>query len=310
MTVLTTYDDVRCRDLREEGTFFWVDLHDPADDELRALEPELGLHPLALEDTLEFGQPPKLDAYGDHALLVFYSARECAPGPERLFEPVEVHLYVAADFVVTVRRTAFEPFERLHASFDEDHGVYRLLDTLTDALIDVSERIETRVDALEAAVLERAQREQVRHIYRLKQEVRDLQRRVGAQRDRFERHAETILALPGIDPDERRYLGDVRDNLERANGELTRQVEDLQALTGTYFNANAHRLNVVATQLSVVAFFFVIWQLVTGFFGQNFEWLVGTMESRNDFLVFGVGGLVVPTLLAAALLWIKRRDLF
>ncbi len=32
-----------------------------------------GLHPLALEDTQEFGQRPKLDDYGDTALLVFYS---------------------------------------------------------------------------------------------------------------------------------------------------------------------------------------------------------------------------------------------
>jgi hypothetical protein len=34
------------------------------------------------------------------------------------------------------------------------------------------------------------------------------------------------------------------------------------------------------------------------------------VESRTDFLVFGVGGLVVPTVVLAAVLWVKRHDWF
>jgi magnesium transporter len=82
------------------------------------------------------------------------------------------------------------------------------------------------------------------------------------------------------------------------------------ALTGTYFNANADRLNAVATRLTVVGTLFVVATIVTGFFGQNFGWLVNHIDRFRDFLIFGVGGLVVPLLVAGAVMWFKRDDLF
>ena len=54
---------------------------------------------------------------------------------------------------------------------------------------------------------------------------------------------EAILDLPGLARGAREYLRDVGDHLAQIAGELHRQQEDLTALTATYFNANANRLN-------------------------------------------------------------------
>jgi magnesium transporter len=35
--------------------------------------------------------------------------------------------------------------------------------------------------------------------------------------------------------------------------------------------------------------------VVTGFFGQNFGWLVDHIDSLTAFILFGFGGLLVPT---------------
>ena len=67
----------------------------------------------------------------------------------------------------------------------------------------------------------------------------------------------------------------------RSPASCTRQNEDLFALTSTYFNANANRLNRTATRLSVAGTFFIVWTLVTGFFGQNFGWLVDHIDGRR-----------------------------
>ncbi len=313
MDVLTTVDEARCSALKRDDEFFWLDLIDPEPEELATLGDLLGLHALAVEDTQEFGQPPKLDHYGDHVLLVFYTARECGED-ERLFEPLEVHVYISGGFVVTVRQHPFAPLEALHDRLDEagmteEDAVYRILDTLVDALAHVTDRVEVRVDALEAAVLTRVEPAHVKAIYRLKQEVRDIERRTFQQHARFDGDIEAILALEGFEAGQRRYLNDVRDQLEQASGALTRQVEDLHMLTGTFYNANAQKLNVSVARLSILAAFFLVWTLVTSFFGQNFGWLVRSIDSRADFLVFGVGGLVVSTALAAAILWWRRRDL-
>jgi magnesium transporter len=317
MEVLETVDRERLASLRERDEFFWLDLTDPPAEAMKMVGEILGLHPVALEDTIEFGQRPKLDLYGDHVLFVFYTVRRAANADEAPVEPVEIHIYISGSFVVTVRRSTCTELDELHEELDtadpkaEHYIVYRIFDVLTDAFYPMIEMLEERVDEVEAQVLlRRPSQEQLAEIYRLKQTVQELHRRVVPQRDQFLAGTETILNLPGLSRGTREYLRDVGDHLAQIAGELHRQQEDLQALTATYFNANANRLNSVATRLTIGGTFFLAWTLVTGFFGQNFGWLVQNINSKHDFLVYGVGALVVPTLFIGGLFWVKRKDWF
>jgi magnesium transporter len=315
MQVLTKVDEARIRALQQRGEFFWLDLHDPGPDEFELVGGMLGLHPLAMEDTREFSQRPKVDVYGSHVLVVFFTARRTG-SENSVVTPIEVHVYVSGDFVVTVRQEACDLLDELHSTLfpenteAEDYLVYRIFDSLTDAWYPVINAIETRVDGLEAEVFVRARREQLARIYRLRQEVREHHRLVSEQRDHFQPAAEAIDNLAGLTRGSKEYLRDVGDHLAQVAGELHRQHEDVMSLAQTYFNANADRLNQTATRLTVVGTIFVTWTLVTGFFGQNFGWLVRHVESENDFLIFGIGGLVLPSIALGTLFWVKRRDWF
>ncbi len=297
MEVLTEVDEARIKTLLEREHFFWLDLHEPAAEAFAQLGGLLGLHPMAMEDTREFAQRPKVDAYESHVLVVFYTARRTGED-EPVAVPIEVHVYVSGDFVVTVRQEACDLLDELHDTLipedteAEDYLVYRIFDSLTDAWYPVINAIETRVDGLEAEVFVRARREQLARIYRLRQEVREHHRLVSEQRDHFQPAAEAIRNLAGLTRGSKEYLRDVGDHLAQVAGELHRQHEDVMSLAQTYFNANADRLNQTATRLTVVGTIFVTWTLVTGFFGQNFGWLVRHVESEHDFLIFGIGGLV------------------
>jgi len=308
MDVFTAFDAERISADRAKGHAFWLDLADPAEGEIERVGELLGLHPLAIEDTREFGQRPKVDVYDDHVLLVFFTARLHESGSVR---PIEVHIYIAHDYVLTVRREQClaldELRERVHD--DPEHPVYEIFDTLTDAFYPVIERLEERIDTLEGEVLSRTRREQLTTIYRLRQEVRELSRLVSVQRDEFQSASDDLQRLIALG-DARIYLRDIADHLDQVAGELHRQNDDLASLTSTYFNANADRLSAVAARLTVVGTLFVLWTLVTGFFGQNFGWLVGNIDSRSDFLMFGIGGLVVPTVILLTVFWVKRHDWF
>jgi magnesium transporter len=315
MEVLTEVDEARIGSLLERAEFFWLDLHAPDTGAFARVGDMLGLHPMAMEDTREFGQRPKVDVYESHVLIAFYTARRTG-SDEPVATPIEVHVYVSGDFIVTVRQEECDLLDDLHSALvphekeAEDYLVYRIFDSLTDAWYPVINAIETRVDELEAEVFERARREQLSRIYRLRQEVREHHRLVTDQRDQFQPAADAIRNLAGLTRGSKEYLRDVGDHLSQVSGEFHRQYEDLASLAQTYFNANADRLTQTATRLTVVGTIFVTWTLVTGFFGQNFEWLVKHVESGTDFLVFGVGGLIVPTVVLGALFWRKRRDWF
>jgi len=315
MEVLTDVDGPRIQSLLERDHFFWLDLHEPTTEALTRVGEMLGLHPMAMEDTREFGQRPKVDVYESHVLVVFFTGRRTG-GDDPVAEPIEVHVYVSGDFIVTVRRAECDLLDELHSDLipedteAEDYLVYRIFDSLTDAWYPVINAIETHVDRLEGEVFERTRREQLAQIYRLRQEVREHHRLVSEQRDHFQPAAEAIRNLAGLTRGSKEYLRDVGDHLAQVAGEFHRQIEDLMSLAQTYFNANADRLNRTATRLTVVGTVFVTWTLVTGFFGQNFAWLVDHVESESDFLIFGIGGIVLPTIALCGLFWIKRRDWF
>jgi magnesium transporter len=313
--VLTSVAREEIAALRERDHFFWLDLKDPSEGDLDALRQLLGLHPLALEDTREWNQRPKLDRYENHVLLVFYSSRTCPPEDARDFAPLEVHIYISGSFIVTARHEPCSELDALHgelmpAKTDiEEYLVYRILDGLTDAFYPVIDAIEARVDRIEHEVLDRPRQRHLEVIYRLKQEVHDLLHRVTPQRDLFQMAgADVIGSLPGLSRGSREYLRDVADHIAQVVGELSRQNEDLVALTSTYFNANANRLNRTASRLSVAGTFFIAWTLVTGFFGQNFGWLVDHIDGEGHFLVYGIGGLVIPSIALGVYFWRRRED--
>ncbi len=316
MDVLTTVDEPRISQHLERREFFWLDLHAPTPEEFARVGGMLGLHAMAMEDTREFRQRPKVDVYEHQVLVVFYTARVVPSDAGPVATPLEIHVYVSGEFIVTVRQEACDLLDELHDALlpedarAEDYLVYRIFDTLTDAWYPVVTAIETQVDGLEAEVFERARRQQLSRIYVLRQEVRAHHRLLGEQRDQFGPAAEAIRNLGGLNRGAKEYLRDVGDHLAQLTGELQRQYEDLASLAQTYFSANADRLNGTATRLTVVGTLFVLWTLITGFFGQNFGWLVDNISTRQDFLIFGVGGLALLTLLLAGVFWVKRRDWF
>ena len=199
MHVLTEVDPELIARLRAEDHFFWIDLVGPSPDAVQQLGKALGLHPVALEDTLEMGQRPKIEPYQGHVLLVFYSVRPPAV-------PLEVHIYISGDFIATIHREPSSALDALHASLaeepthDEEMLIYRVLDGLTDAYYPVIASLESEIDALEVAILTHPRREHLSQSYRLKQDVRELHRLTLAQHEQFKSAHEFILGLEGLWP--------------------------------------------------------------------------------------------------------------
>jgi magnesium transporter len=294
MQVLDTFDDEAIRALHERGEFFWLDLDSPTDEQVDALGDLLDIPRLALQDTKEFGQRPKIDDYGPRVLIVFYGAHDDAI--------VEVHVHVSGNEVITVRRGQcahlWDARRRTAAATmgTEQHVVFRVLDALADSLRVLVDRDADEVQHLEDVAFERPTSAERRRMSELRSKLFRLQQIVIPQRDMLARGGDLLESLPGLERDASRHpFRDVHDDLVLTSN----QIDYLRELLAEAVNV---LLNQMAGRLTVVATFFLPLTFATGFFGMNFGWMVGHIDSAAAFFMLGVGSMAVTIAIAAALL--------
>ncbi len=304
MHVLDHFDADRIRAFCDSGEFFWLDLESPSDDELAALAEILRIPPLALEDTREFHQRPKLDDYGDRLLIVFYGARADTATSGEL---IEVHIHLAPGRIVTVHRDPCPQFQAVrdaHVHYDHE-VVYRILDSLSESVLELLRGLETEVTGLEQRAFESPSAADRRRITMLRGRLFRLLQVVVPQRDMLAGGDDVIVRVLGLEAGQVHHpFGDVRDDLVLAVNLIAYCRELLAEALNVYLQATSNRLNEIATRLTVLASIFVPLTLITGFFGQNFGWLVRHIDTFGDFAVLGVGGMVVPA--TAIWLWLHR----
>jgi magnesium transporter len=292
------------------GGFFWLDLARPTPDDLMQIASTLGFHPLAVEDSLKFGQRPKLEDYGEVTFIVLYGY---APDEDGL---VEVHVYASSRFVVTIRRDRSPAIDLLHGRYGDGRRpperaaqlLYAIADELVDSFFPALGEFDDRLELIEDDLLARPKEEHLRDIFTMRRRIAGLRRVLAPQRDLVGRVASGALQLPGASDETERYFRDVHDHLIRLNEQIDVVRDAMSAAIDVYLSASSNRLNEVIKRLTVVATIFLPLTFVTGFFGQNFRWLVDNVGGPVAFVVLGIGSQLL--VLGALLLWFKRRGWF
>jgi magnesium transporter len=294
----TTIDEAQIRDQEARDQFFWLDLTAPTDEDLDRLGELFGFHPLALEDSKDFLQRPKLDNYGDYVFLVFYGAW---PDHPRGVEPLqEVHLFISGKYLVTLHREPLPALDEQRVQLDgrvlhsEQFLLYRVLDVLTDSFFPILSAMDDEIDELEVAVLERPTDAELERLFALKRQLVAMRKVVTPQRDLFARSIDQIAELPGLQLDERDYFRDVYDHLIRISDLIDSYRDLLSGATDLYLSTVSNRQNDVMKQLTVIATIFLPLAFITGFFGQNFGFMVThILTSTWSFFVLGIGSMVL-----------------
>ena len=299
-----------CRD----GGFVWLGLFDPTPAELDEASKCFGLHELAVEDAQTFHLRPKVEPYeGDIRLVILRTARYDDEREEVDFG--EVSVFVGPSFVITVREGVASELHGARTRLEQrpellENGTNSVLWAILDQVVDtygpVVAELERDIEEVERTVFAGTVAPTER-IYFLRREVTDFYRAVHpllAVLATIERGARNTGLLP--------YFRDVHDHLVLVNEEVAAQRD----LLATVLEANMAVISVEQTkvsvqqnatieQLTVLATVFLPLTFVTGFFGQNFGWLVDHVNHEWDFIVLGLGGLLVPCI--ALFLWIHRQ---
>jgi len=279
---------------RKNGGFVWIGLEAPKPvghtgevdiPILDELAETFGLHPLTLEDAGKPAQRAKIERYENMMFAVVRTARyvehTSITDNSEVVETGVVMMYIGADFVITVRhgdacklRSVREDLERnkellAYGPWAVAHAVF---DSIVDTYLDVADKMEVDLDAVEELVFSRDGHSRIQHIYQLKRELVEFKRAVNPlQRPLAQLVGGQINAEPEVPLAIRQYFRDVADHLSRVV-EQTSSYDDLlnsvlQARLAQVTVDQNNDMRKIAAWAGIAA----VQTTIAGIYGMNFD---------------------------------------
>jgi magnesium transporter len=285
--------------------FVWLDVAQPSADDLALLQREFEIHPMAIEDASLWHERPKIEFFDRYVLVVTHAASIDANGA---LVTHEIAILAGANYVVTLRAFPVYPIdeiERRRASSrsvpnDATGLLYIILDTIVDGYFLITERYDDRLVRLEARLfesekfLERTERE----IFQFKRALTLFRSIVAPMREVLLRLTHT--EIEPLEPSLSLYFRDVHDHVIRAIEQVDITRDLVNSTLDIHLASQSHRQNEVSKQLTIIATIFLPLTYITGFFGQNFGWMVNNIVSPQIFWYLGVGSQIATL---AILFW-------
>lgn len=299
--------------VNEPGTLVWLDVVDPTEPDMAHLRDEFNLSPLAVEDAVSLHERPKIDPYDTYWFLVVRATT--IEGERVRFH--EMAIFAGAKFLVTVRHDPAYPLEEIQSRWVSRrdrvcHGggflLYTILDTVVDGYIPVAEAIIEQVDELEASLFEDRPmgNDVLPRIFQMKKDGQKFRRAALPMRDILNQIIrEDVQLFPA---EELVYYRDVYDHAVRVIDELDSARDLIGSALEIHLSVVANRQNEVAKQLTVIATIFLPLSYLTGFFGQNFSFLVDHIGGTGAFVLLGIGTEVLA--LGLLFTYFKRKRWF
>lgn len=299
-----------------ERGWLWFDLSAPTDDEADLL-PELGLHPLVVEDMRDDRHLPKVEVIDGQLSLTVHGLRigdrdDGDPADE--VATTELDIALVGRFLVTWHERPMRAIAAVGRHVDDhdtpDLGrpvllLHRILDTLNDVLVPFIDHFAQRLDVVEEDLLTEPTTTTRDDLFRLQRDVIQLRRVVVPQAEvlrRLERDATTVMS-EWFDEDDLSLLRDVHDHLYRMAGLSESYQQLIDSARSSYRAARDDDLNDMLRVLTLVSVLLLPVTVIASIYGTNFVELPGAESPWGFAWMLAGSGVVVAVMVA----WFRVR---
>lgn len=285
-------------------TVRWINVDGLSDmDAVHALAAKYELHPLAVEDLLDLNDRPKVEPYGDDEnsfrARLFIVARTLELDDGRLASR-QISFFLGHNTVLTFREGPSDVWDHLRQrlrtkgsrlrTHDASFLVYSLLDAIVDQCFPVLEHYGDQMNAIEAVLLDSADRAASQQINEIKHDLLLLRWVMWPTRE--------MVALLQREPhecvsdDTRVYLRDLHDHVVQIIEITEIYRERAGDLTDSYMSAVSNRMNQIMKVLTIIGTIFIPLTFLAGVYGMNFRHMP-ELEQPWAYPLFWLVSLVV-----------------
>jgi magnesium transporter len=253
----------------------WVDLTDKEDEGANVLRDIFKFHPLAIEDTRNQRQRPKIEEYNGYLFMILNSV--ITHKEETLFH--EVNAFVGNNYLVTVHSVGESTITEMETRVQRNQStplmsagylLYTLLDTVVDDYFPVLDTLSDRIETMEENVLSRPQKQLLDEMFHLRRMLSEMWRVVGHQRDMFGILMHHQMAYNQNEALQY-YMRDVYDHLIRISDTVNTFRDLLTGMVELYMSAVSNRLNIIVTRLTILTLVIGGMTVISGVYGMNFQ---------------------------------------
>lgn len=284
----------------DASDFVWIGLHDPTLAELRQLQQNFGLHPLAVEDALKAHQLPKVDVYGDQLFIVARTAQ--LEGDTISYG--ETAIFLGPNHIISVRHGSARAHTELRAQLEAaptllargvDYVLHGILDFIVDGYLPVVDIIEDHVLTMEQKALDsRLSRQEITRLFTLRRETTRFRRLLSPMEEVASKLE--LIELPCIDADIRPYFRDVLDHVRRVEAMVDMLREVLSFVFEVSHLLESQRQSEITRQLAAWAAILAVPTAIAGIYGMNFENMPELRTKDGYFVVLGVIAVICAAL--------------
>jgi magnesium transporter len=291
-----------------DGSFAWVGLKEPSEDELSRVGEAFGLHELALEDAMNAHQRPKLEDYGDSLFIVLRTARYDDAKEEVEFG--EIHLFVGSDYVVAVRHGEASELTAARKRLEEHESllgsgpgavVWAIVDKVVDDYLPVVAGIDNDIEEVEDQIFGQRS-DSTQRIYFLKREVIEFHRAVRPLLAPLE--SLQYGGQPSVNEELQRYFRDVHDHARRIDEQVASQRELLTSILEANLALLGVQQNAVVRQISAWAAIITVPTFLASVWGMNFE----HMPELNETWAYPAALVLMAAAVLGLYRFFKRID--
>ena len=284
---------------RPEGTTVrWINIDGLSNPRVvQKLASKYKLHPLAVEDVFHVPQRPKVETYPqttDVSARLFL-VMQMLYVVDRQLHCEQVSLFLGHNTVLTFQQQPGDIWDPIRERISNDGSrlrvqdasflVYALLDAVIDHCFPILEMFSTQLEELEEKVMEDADKQIVKKIYRIKRELIMVNRQVWPMREVLRQLQHEDVTSELMSDMTRTYLRDVYDHAVQII-EIVETYRDLASgLADMHMTVVSNRINEVMKVLTIFASIFIPVTFIAGVYGMNFD-NIPELHYKNGYFVF------------------------